>query len=275
MKPVRTSIASAAIAVLAALLISGCSNDKNPAAPATSAAQMNADDLAIQAAAALETGAGVDIAASEASSGGSGSPAPRIFPDGISPARGVAAAAETTFTIGAVTYTVTSAFYDSGDNELPGYGPTATRLHVTSRATGSVQTLRYQASIGHEGVLDVTGIEAAADTLGFDGASADTAQAQFTSLDMTRSRYFRWISALTLANIRALKDRATNPWPLTGTATFVVDAVRYRTNAYVDVEESLSGTVVVTFNGTSQPEVTVNGTYHYHLDLVTGIVTRA
>lgn len=74
--------------------------------------------------------------------------------------------------------------------------------------------------------------------------------------------------------MRALKDRSVDPCPLSGTATFTVDAVRYRTNARVDVDASLSGTVVVTFNGTADPEVTVDGTYHYRLNLLTGIVTR-
>lgn len=274
MKPIRVSPALATAALVAAFLVAGCSNNNNPTAPTTGVSQANADDLALQAAGVLGSGAAVDLGASATSGGATGSAAPSLYRDGVVRMAGRAAAAETTFTIGSVTYTLTRTFYDAANNPLPGYDTTAVRLVVTSRATGEVQTLRYQAMIGHEGSWEVTGLEAAQDTLGLQGACADTAQAQFTSLDLTRTRYFRWISSLTVSDVRLLKNRSVNPYPLSGTATFTVDAVRYRTNAYTDVDATLNGTVVVTFNGTAQPDVVVNGTFHYKFDLATGAVVR-
>ncbi len=47
-----------------------------------------------------------------------------------------------------------------------------------------------------------------------------------------------------------------------------------RSNDRADVEAHLNATVVVTFNGTSQPEIVVNGVWHYRWNPGTGIVTR-
>ena len=78
-----------------------------------------------------------------------------------------------------------------------------------------------------------------------------------------------------MSNVRTLKPVTSSSYPLSGTMIWTVSADRLRSNSRVDVEAHLTGIVVVTFNGTRYPDVTVNGTYHYRFDLKTGAVQRA
>ena len=55
----------------------------------------------------------------------------------------------------------------------------------------------------------------------------------------------------------------------------MVSADRLRSTSRADVEVHIDATVVVTFNGTSQPEIVVNGTWRYRWNMVTGVVIRA
>jgi hypothetical protein len=185
-----------------------------------------------------------------------------------------AASAETTFSVGSITYTVTRTFYDSGGNELPNYGSTATKLRITATANGSISTAYWDASVGRAGILDVTGIESSSDTLQFDGAGNDTLQCHFLSMDGTHERYFYALGGRSLEAVRALKDRNLNPYPLSGKARWAWAVDRLRSNNREDVEVHLTALVVVTFNGTANPEIVVDGTYHYHVNLNTGAITR-
>ena len=261
----------AALACAAAVFAAGCSDDENPVTP-TPFSQADADDIAAQAGQALAVGTIVNLGASAgASAGGSASPAARFDPERAASF----AQADTTFMIGNVTYTLGVTFYDANGAELPVYGPLAVRMHVTTRATGSWSSQQFEASLGHSGMLDVTGIEAARDTLGFDGASRDSVDASFQSLDGQRTRYFKWRSASVLADVLLLKDRQANPYPLRGTATYVVHAVRYRSDQFSEVERTWDATVVVHFDGTATPDLVVNGTFRYYVNLITGVVQRA
>ena len=76
--------------------------------------------------------------------------------------------------------------------------------------------------------------------------------------------------------VRRLKNAGpTNGWPLSGTVTYVVSADRLRSNNRADVEAHFDATVVVTFDGTSQPLIVVNGAWRYRWNMVTGAITRA
>jgi hypothetical protein len=132
-----------------------------------------------------------------------------------------AAASETTFTVGNVTYTLTLVFYDAGGGELSQYGPAAVRMRVTARA-----------------------------------------------------RSFYRLAHLAVADVRVLKSREFNPWPLSGTATWAVHAERLRSNNRADVEAAFDAVVVRTCNGTQYPEVTVDGTYRYRMNLNSGAIVR-
>lgn len=266
--PFRAS--SAALACAAALFLAGCSGS-NPVTP-SGFTQTDADDIAAQAGQAVAVGVVPSMNASDgASSGVSGSAAARFDPNRAASF----AQADTTFTSGGITYTLGVTFYDAGNNALSGYSPLATRMVVTSRATGLFTGQQFAASLAEAGTLDVTGIEAAKDTLSFNGSCADSVDAAFQSRDGLGTRYFRWRSAAVLAGVPMLKNRQTNPYPLSGTLTYTVHADRYGSNQYATVEKSWDATVVITFNGTATPDLTVNGVYHYRLNLTNGTVTRS
>lgn len=265
-------------------------------APTTpsSLSQQTADDIAIQAAGSLTAGSGGLMLELNAGAGSvpqnsgirlrPGDPGigtrRRITLDGegLAPREpalhATVSAAETTFSMGAITYTVTRTFYDADGNPLSGYGPSATKLRITATANGSISTAQWDASVGRAGILDVTGIESAEDTLQFDGAGNDTVQCHFLSYDGTRERYFYALGGRSLEAVRLLKDRNANPYPLSGKARWAWAVDRLRSNNREDVEVHLTALVVVTFNGTANPEITVDGTYHYHVNLDTGAVTR-
>jgi len=273
MSRIRTPwIPAAALAALA-LAAAGCGSD-SPTAPASGLTQATADDVAVQVAQTMAAGNGGTMTEMYAMAGAVPSAAP-TGGIGLRGAFGTASAlSETTFTVGNVTYTFTRAFYDADGVELPEYGPAAVRLRVTSRAGGGIVTPQFEATLGHAGLTDVTGIAPLADTLEFDGAGDDTVQTRFTSLDGLRTRYFYWLAHLAYADVRLLKDRDSNPWPLSGTATWALRAERLRSGSRADVEATFDALVVVTFNGTQYPEVAVNGTYRYRMNLNTGQVAR-
>lgn len=266
-------------------------------APTTpnSLSQQSADDIAVQAAGSLTASSGglmLELSAGQGSvpSNGAlrlhpGDPASRVkriltndtifrLTPGDPALRTTSSSAETTFTMGSVTYTVTRTFYDSGGNELPNYGSTATKLRITATANGSISTAYWDASIGRAGILDVTGIESSSDTLEFDGAGNDTLQCHFQSYDGSHERYFFALGGRSLEMVRLLKDSNTNPYPLSGKARWAWAVDRLRSNNREDVEVHLTALVVVTFNGTANPEIVVDGTYHYHVNLNTGAITR-
>jgi hypothetical protein len=272
--------------------LGACSN-----APTTpnSLSQQTADDIAVQAAGSLTASSGglmLELSAGQGSVPSNG--ALRLRPGDpvvhtkyvltrnaafhLSPGgpglRASAASAETTFTAGSITYTVTRTFYDSGGNELPNYGSTATKLRITATANGSISTSLWDASIGRAGILDVTGIESSSDTLEFNGAGNDTVQCHFQSYDGTHERWFYALGGRSLEMVRALKDQSANPYPLSGKARWAWAVDRLRSNDRGDVEVHLTALVVVTFNGTANPEIVVDGTYHYHVNLNTGAITR-
>jgi hypothetical protein len=247
-----------------ALLVSvaGCGSD-NPAAPGGSVSHEEADDVATQSLLSVnlfgdELGAAV----------GSTSSAPLT--------RMSQTAWDTTFTTPAgLTYEASRTFYDAADNLLPDYGPTAVRMNWVSHASGFVATLRDSATVGHALVLDVRGIQPTTDTLRFDGVSTDTLLNRFRSLDGTRTRFYFWRSALTLADIRFLKSQiqAGTPRP-TGVATMAIAVDRLRSYDRFDVASHFEVTAVFTFDGTDLAGILVDGRYAYRWNLVTGVVTR-
>jgi siroheme synthase len=66
----------------------------------------------------------------------------------------------------------------------------------------------------------------------------------------------------------------TATYPSSGTITMVISARRFTNSTRTTVDHTFSSVVVVTFNGTRYAHAVVNGTFHYTIDLETGVVTR-
>jgi hypothetical protein len=227
-----------------------------------------ADDLAVQTATSLTVvGGDVQYALSTT---------PQAPAAGARQARPARAVWDTSFTWNGITYEASRTYYDALDNELPDYGPLVMRMRWTSRAYGTYEGPRDTASVGHDALLDFRGIQFGQDTVRVDGICRDTLQNTFRSLDGFRVRYFYWVSCTAADAVRILKSTlSTGGWPISGTITYAVSADRLRSNSRTDVEVHFDATVVVTFNGTNEPEIVVNGTYRYRWNMQTGIVTRA
>lgn len=262
----RRYFLTAAALMLALGLTAGCGSKVTE--PTNGMTVQTADDLAIQAATSTNL-VGGDVQFALATTPPAGPASARR----AAPAR---ALWDTTITWGGITYEASRTFYDALDTELPDYGPLAVRLRWTSRAYGTYQGPRDTASVGHNALLDVRGIQAGQDTLEFDGECRDTLQNTFRSLDGMRMRYFLWVSNTVVDGVLILKSTIpTGGWPIDGTVTYTVAADRLRTNNRTDVEAHFDAMVVVIFNGTPLPEIVVNGTFRYRWNMVTGLVTRA
>lgn len=259
----RLHAPAAALAMAAVLVLSGCSD--NPTEPQNDLTAQDADMMAGQLAASLASGNGgamveIEVARERAVSGA----ASGGFP---------AAAAETTFTSGSLTYSLAITFFDAGGVELPWYDSTAVRMVLESRASGSFSSPEYSAVLGHSALHDVTGIEPASDRLTFHGESRDTVDADFTD-ESSGVLSFDWLSAGDWEAVVALKDAAANPYLLSGRLLWsaVVDIVGIRDGKQATAHYEVSA--IVTFNGTRYPEIVIDGTHHYVADLETGAVQR-
>ena len=261
------------LAVVVALLVAGCgsksgggtaSNLLGPTTPTLT--QEGSDELVVQVL------TGFSIAGGDLQSALSGSTAAPTALAGASP---MAAMWDTTFTTHGLIYHATRTFYDGSGNELPGYGPTARRLHWTSRASGTYSNESDTATVGHASRFDVLGIEPSQDTLVVNGQCLDTLMTHFQCLDGQTSRYMHWTGALTYQDVRALKSTLpSGGWPVSGFALLVITADRLRSSDPLDVEQHVSSFILVRFDGTSQPMVQVNACYYYRWNMVTGQITR-
>lgn len=259
----RRRLATLALGIALAGCFASCSKDKTPTAPVTSAQQDAADDLALQTVASLGVTA-TDIRA-----------AVSTVPSAA--ARPTRAQWDTSFTQGGLTFIATRDFFDSGNNLLPGYGPTAVKMTWTSHVTGTVEFPRDTADVVHRATIDVHGIQAVQDTLHFDGGVFDTLLNRFRSYDGTRTRYGLWKSFVNIEDVRFLKSAiaAGLGFPIGGRALCTVSLDRLRSGQVGDVESHVDAAVAVTFNGTTLADIVVNGSYRYRWNLLTGQITRA
>ncbi|HET7224398.1 MAG TPA: hypothetical protein VFK69_01695 [Candidatus Eisenbacteria bacterium] len=251
----RLGALAAALAMLA-----GCG--KGTSTNPTILSQDQADDAALQVAAGLHV-VGTDVSASGSA-----------YVTGAPQAGLQQAQFDTVFVNNGITFEITRTFFDAAGDSLSGYGPTAVRLLWTSRAFGTFSTDRDTATVGHDAALDVRNIEAGKDTLDFAGFSNDSLQNVFRSYDGTRTRYAHVVSNATWADVMLLKNRTLDPWPLSGTMVWTLSIDRLRSNNVGDVASHFNATVTVTFNGTADPDITVNGVWRYKLDLITGAIVR-
>ena len=264
MRPFPTVLSLAA--PLLGLLVIGCGNKVT--SPGLTFTQQTADDVAVQAAVSLTVvGGNVQLAL------GSTPSAPPASAREALPAR---AAWDTTATWNGITYEASRTFYDALDNELADYSLLAVRMRWASRAHGTYEGVRDTASVGHAATMDFRGIQVGQDTVRINGVCRDTLDNTFRSLDGVFVRHFLWIGSSAVDDVRILKSTLpSGGWPIGGSISYSVSVDRLRSNNLADVEVHFEAVVVVTFNGTNEPEIVVNGTYRYRWNMQTGQVTRA
>ncbi len=253
----RSTLRWTALALLVLLpFVAGCgSSSRNPLGPGTSdLTQSEANDIALQTAFVMDY-VGFDVeAAGSSMSSSSRMPtlADRLMPLG--------ARWDTTVTVGGLTVAVSRRFYDAEGTELADFGPDVARMNWRSDIRGTVETPRDTATVAHHSNYDFTGLQEADSQAVVNGACADTLLNTFRSLDGEFARHAWWRSALTVANVGV---RKSDGHPVSGTLTLTVRVDVLNSSDQGDVAKRLVAVVVITFNGTSQPDVVVNGRYHY------------
>jgi hypothetical protein len=255
-----------------ALAVSGCGKGTSGTNPSSPMTQESADDIALNTVVALNT-VGGDIEGAGVSAGIAALVQPGDTRARM--ARSSSAQFDTTFVRDSITFHVTRTWIGVLGDTLTGPGPGASRLLWTSDASGHWTSARDTAQVGHHGDLTVSGSQpllALADTIVFNGASFDTLDNSFRSLDSLRTRRFHWESSLALLDVHWPKGGS---YPASGTVTINVIADRYITNGSNARDGHWNATVVITFDGTANANVTVNGTWHYHWNLVTQVIARA
>src|SRR6266850_1427205 len=169
----RSSARRLALWLATALLALGGCGKSSDVTGLGAAAQQTADDIAVQVGAAASADGGGLMTEIEGTNS--------TVPMASRPVTffGVAAS-DTTFARGPFTITLDRTFYDVDDTMLQQWDPSAVRAVIDSWVRGAVTGLRYQATVGRTGVLNVNGLAAAVDTLLFDGTATDTTDARFT-----------------------------------------------------------------------------------------------
>jgi hypothetical protein len=167
---------------------------------------------------------------------------------------------DTTVTMGGLTIEVSRHLYDAAGDEVAVFGPAVTRMNWRSHIWGTVATPRDTATVGHHSDYDFTGLQEADSLVVINGQCADTLLNTFHSLDSLLTRHAYWRSSLDFANIAM---RKADGRPVSGTVTFTVRVDVLNSTEQGDVARQLVAIVTITFNGTSQPDLVVNGTYHY------------
>jgi hypothetical protein len=165
-------------------------------------------------------------------------------------------------------------FFDAAGNEQTMFvqGETA-RLSAAVRAHGELMTNRFHSDFGTLRTLDVAGLLPADTTIEIDGALHDTANAVFMPTDSTGCEYHVLANGA-LVDVIQDKDKSRNPFPLSGTATWMASVDRVKRDGSTTKSSHFEVTVVVTFNGTRHPDISVNKIFHFQTDLETGQVTR-
>lgn len=253
-----------------AILIAGCSGDDSPTGPGGFTVD-DADDAAVQASMAL----GVLGAVVEGTAGaGGGAPAPGVTGmAGAQPGPGVLT--DTTFTQDGVTVALSRSWFSLTGMEQSLPDADTDSVHSTSRVTGEAQSARYDVVIGHAGQLGIGGIHPSRTEIWINGAMADTLTSHFQALVRPVERWFVCRTSSVIQDVRWPKSTGMNTYPGSGTITMTLFASRNRDGDRLDFDRTFEATVVVTFNGTRYPDVTVNATWHYVWDLDNGTIVRA
>lgn len=274
MSPLRHRLTGLLAIAAAGALLAGCSSN-NVTSPGSTTSQQDADDAAQQVGFMMSADGGASPSSMTASGGGAASRMQSALGSANPLSSPVATATDTTFTVGHITWTITRIWYDVGGNVQASYNPiTTVRVAATSRGSGSIETPSDTASYGGTGTLDITGISTLQDTLRTNASRHDTLQCVFTPRFRTGRVYTYLEGAGTLANIVQAKPVSSNPWPVSGVATWTLKVDRLASNNRGSVTRHFNVAVVVTFNGTQSPDVVVTGGFRYKLNLQTGLVTR-
>jgi hypothetical protein len=163
---------------------------------------------------------------------------------------------------GPFTRTRSIQFFDAAGREQARFDPETTdRIRTVFEMSGEVTREGWSASVSRTSDLTVSGLAGRETTRTWDGTGSErVSRSRHTDAGGTRS--YEMTANTTIAGVVVPVHGTGEPWPLSGSITHVVKA----TLAADGESRTRERTVVVTFDGTRTPSMTVNGE-PYALDL--------
>lgn len=154
-------------------------------------------------------------------------------------------------------------FYDADGALQEGYDALLTAsIHTTLEVAGEMSRQGFEWSLDRARDMWVTGLEGEETERTWNGTGAeDRSRARILEDEVIRT--YDLTGSLLVEDVVRGVPRAENPWPLSGTITRTL-TIEVTNGPRGD--ETITRTVVVTFNGTRYPEMTVNGEV-YQVDL--------
>jgi len=164
------------------------------------------------------------------------------------------------------------AFLDASQTAQSAYDPSTTasaNFHVS--VAGIHTVLTGADTVSRDRNLTVSGLAGAETSRTWNGTGTRNDHGSRQGPDATRS--YATNDNVTLSNIVVNLPRSSNPWPISGTITRQINGTASVSRNGFTKSFSVDRTVTITFNGTQQAAVTVNGVA-YTLDLSTGVWTK-
>jgi hypothetical protein len=259
-----------AVALAVAVVATGCSDKTTDPVLTSELTQQQAEQMASQLAASISANGGwvmTELRTAAIGASGGSATAPPSGGQVLS-----ASTEETFFSEGDVNFSLSYEFFNAEDEPLAGWDTTAVKMIATSRVWGTISEPGVVLTIGHGAVLVFTGIELSSEIVTLNGEAADTLGAEFSNPDSSGVSTLDWLASLDYADVRMHKDEEVNPYPLSGTATYNVNAEGVFVGPEGDVTAGYEATAVIIFNGTQYPEIVIDGRYYYRTNLETGAV---
>lgn len=176
-------------------------------------------------------------------------------------------------TSGGLTLTRDYAFFDANQTPQSAYDAATTasaNFHVS--VTGIHPALTGADTVNRDRSLTVSGLAGAETSRTWNGTGTRNDHGSRQGADATRS--YLTNDNVTISNVLVNLPRSQNPWPVSGTITRHITGTATVSRNGFSKSFSVDRTVTITFNGTQQAAVTVNGV-NYTLDLSTGVATKS
>jgi hypothetical protein len=165
------------------------------------------------------------------------------------------------------------AFLDANQTAQSAYDAATTasaNFHVSVTGTHTADT--GEDVVNRDRNLTVSGLAGAETFRIWNGTGTRNDHGSRTIGDVTRS--YETNDAVTVSSVQVNLPRSSNPWPVSGTITRHITGTASVTKNGLTKSFSVDRTATITFDGTQNAAVTVNGVA-YTLDLSTGVATKA
>ncbi|MES2123532.1 MAG: hypothetical protein V4503_02470 [Gemmatimonadota bacterium] len=133
---------------------------------------------------------------------------------------------------------------------------TTASIHIVASVSGDVSHGPWTATVARDRDFTITGLAGTETSRTVNGSGTeDVSRSRMT--DGGETRAYTMSGSFTVANVvYPVRAPGVDPWPTSGTITRTMVMTR---SSGPNAGESITRTVVITFNGTSTPDATVNG----------------